>query len=664
MYNQQPGGLSGEPTPSPAIRWEWRMSLLDTPRLVSVTVAALVLSCAPLLPAAADPQTPPPERDLTELSLEELANLQVTSVSRRAERLADAPASVFVITADDIRRSGATTLAEALRLAPNLQVARIDAGQHAITARGFNGLAANKLLVLVDGRTIYTPLFSGVFWDQQDVLLEDVDRIEVISGPGATLWGANAVNGVINVITRAARDTHGALLSAGGGNREQGAALRYGVGLGGGRDFRVHGKFAHLENTQRADGSPVRDGRHWLQAGFRADWDTAKGGLTLQGGAYNVRSEDRGRAAGFEIGRAELSGLHLLAGWTRRLRKGSEVRLQAYLDHAQRKERILFQPEADLLDVEIQHGLSKGAHRVLWGAGYRYGRDDVEDGFLVGFRPTRRELSWMNVYAQDDVRLGDKLDLTAGIKLERNGYTGWEYLPNARLAWKPSGDHLVWGAVSRAVRAPARFDRDVIRPLGGVFGGPNFVAEVANVFQLGYRARPIRVVTGSVTAFLHQWDNLRSATAPPVIFENRIEGPVYGVEAWASWQILGAWRLSGGYTALRKRLRLEPGSTDLLGTRNPQLANDPGHQWLLRSSVSLWTRHELDATVRQVAALPNPSVPAYTAVDLRYGWRLRRDLELSLKGQNLFDRSHPEFNAAPGRSELQRGVLVRARWSH
>jgi iron complex outermembrane receptor protein len=636
------------------------MPVRVTARLVPVSVAALVLVTG----LAGTEERPPTStaRELTDLSLEELTNLQVTSVSRRAERLADAPASIFVITAEDIRRSGVRSLAEALRLAPNLQVARIDTGQYAITARGFNNLAANKLLVLVDGRTIYTPLFSGVFWDQQDVLLEDIERIEVISGPGASLWGVNAVNGVINVITRAARDTHGALVSVGGGSRDRGAALRYGVGLGGGRDFRLHGKVARLENTQRADGSPVRDGRDWLQAGFRADWDTAKAGLTLQGGAYHVRSEDRGRAAGFEIGRAELSGLHLLAGWTRRFGEGSELRLQAYLDHAQRKERILFQPEADLVDVELQHGMSRGAHRLVWGAGYRHGRDDVEDGFLVGFRPTHRALNWMNVYAQDRVSLSERLDLTAGVKLERNDYTGWEYLPNVRLAWKPSGDHLVWGAASRAVRAPARFDRDVIRPLGGVFGGPNFISEVANVFQVGYRARPISVVTGSVTAFLHQWDKLRSATAAPVTFENRIDGPVLGVEAWASWQIQDAWRLSGGLIALRKRLRLEAGSTDPQGPRNPQFASDPDHQWMLRSSLGPWSGHALDAMLRHVGALPNPTVPAYTAVDVRYAWRLRPDLELSVTANNLFDARHAEFNAAPNRSEIERGLHVRASW--
>jgi iron complex outermembrane receptor protein len=214
------------------------------------------------------------------------------------------------------------------------------------------------------------------------------------------------------------------------------------------------------------------------------------------------------------------------------------------------------------------------------------------------------------------------------------------------------------------VRAPARLDREVIRPLGGgVLGGPNFQAEVADVFELGYRARPIGVLTGSVTAFLHQWDRLRSGTAPPVIIENRIEGPVYGVEGWAAWQVTRAWRLSGGATALRKRLRLEPGSTDPVGTRNPQLANDPGHQWMLRSSLGLGRRHDLDAAVRRVGALPNPSVPAYTAVDARYAWRPRPDLELSLVAQNIFDRSHPEFGAAPGRSEIERDVSLRARWS-
>lgn len=599
---------------------------------------------------------------VAELSLDELANLEVTSVSRRAESLAEAPASIFLITAEDIRRSGATSLAEALRVAPNLQVARIDSGQYAITARGFNGLAANKLLVLVDGRTIYTPLFSGVFWDQQDVLIEDIERIEVISGPGATLWGANAVNGVINVITRSARDTHGSLVAIGGGNRQQAAALRYGGTLGDGGHFRLYGKYTHLENDHRADGNPVLAGRDWLQAGFRTDWGDVSGGLTLQGDAYGVRSVDRGSSGATAIGRAELSGLNLLARWTRRLGDNSELQLQAYVDHAERKESILFQPKADLFDVELQHGISKGVHRLVWGVGYRYGRDDVKDGFLVGFRPTSRALDWTNAYVQDDIHVSKELKFTAGLRLDRNDYTGWEYEPDARLAWKLSAERLVWGAVSRGVRAPARFDRDVIRPLGGVFGGPNFASEVANVMQAGYRARTAGVLTWSVTAFRHDWDKLRSATAAPVFFENKIYGPVYGVEGWASWQVLSAWRVSGGFTTLRKDLLLEPGSTDPQGPRNSQLSNDPGQQGMLRSSLSLSANHEVDAAARHVGELPNPAVPAYTAVDVRYTWRVRQDLELSLLGQNLFDRSHPEFNALPGRSEFDRGVFARVKW--
>ena len=598
---------------------------------------------------------------LAELSLEELANIEVTSVSRRSESIADAPAAIYVITPEDIRRSGAHALPEALRLAANLLVAQIDAGQYAITARGFNGLAANKLLVLVDGRTIYTPLFSGVFWDQQDVLLEDVDRIEVISGPGATLWGSNAVNGVINIITRPAGDTQGTLASIGGGHRRQSAAVRYGAALGDRSHLRLHGKLTNLEPNQRADG--VSDGRHWLQAGFRADWGAAGGGFTLQGDLYRVTSEDRRNRSGVEIGRAEFSGLNLLARWTHQLGANSELRIQTYVDHAQRRERVLFQPEADLFDVEAQLGTLRGAHRLVWGGGYRYGRDDVEDGFLVGFRPARRELGWTNLYAQDDIRLSETVNLTAGIRLDWNDYTGLEYQPDARIAWKPSTQRLIWGAVSRAVRAPARFDRDVIRPQGGVFGGPTFVSEVATVYQAGYRAQTAGILTWSVTAYLHDWDRLRSATAPPVFFENRIEGPVYGSELWAAWQVVPAWRLSAGLTALRKDLRLESGSTDLLGPRNPQLSNDPDAQWMLRSSIDPWRNHELDAMVRHVAALPNPTVPAYAAVDVRYGWRVRPELELSLLGQNLFDRRHGEFNPVASRTEFERSVFVQARWS-
>jgi iron complex outermembrane receptor protein len=613
--------------------------------------------------AGASASTQPPSRDLTTLSLEELANVEITSVSRRPERLGDAPASVYVITSDDIRRAGARTLAEALRLAPNLLVARLDTGQYAISARGFNSLVANKLLVLVDGRTIYTPLFSGVFWDQQDVMVEDIERIEVISGPGATLWGANAVNGVINILTRSARATTGPLVSLGGGNREQAAALRYGHSLGGRGHFRVYGKGTNYEPTQLANGNAVLDGRYFLQGGFRADWEGARDSFTLQGDAYRGRSDDRGVILTFVLGRVELTGLNVLGRWTRRFSEKSELSIQGYYDYADREEKVLFQPTSKLADLEVQHALTAGSHRLVTGAGYRHGSDEVVDGILLAFRPRDRALAWFNVYAQDDVRLHETLDLSAGIKLERNDYTGWEYLPSARLAWKPGGGHLLWGAASRAVRAPARLDREVVTPDGLVRGGPNFQSEIANVFELGYRAQPLSAVTLSVTGYHYDWDRLRSGTSLPVTIENRIEGPTYGIEAWASWQPATIWRLNGGLLALRKRLRLEPGSTDPVGAANPQLANDPGHQWMLRSSLTLRNRHDVDAVVRHIGNLKNTVVPAYTAVDVRYGFRVRPDLELSLLGQNVFDAAHPEFGAAANRSEFERGFFVQARWS-
>jgi iron complex outermembrane receptor protein len=307
---------------------------------IPVTRGAAVLVLAAWAAAASARTTAP---RLTELSLDELANIEVTSVSRYGESIATAPAAVFVITADDIRRSGVTTLAEALRLAPNLQVARVDTGQYAITARGFNGVVANKLLVLVDGRTVYTPLL-GRLLGSADVFLEDVERIEIISGPGASLWGSNAVNGVINVTTRSARDTHGTLVSGGGGNREQVAGVRYGAALGDSGHIRVYGKGTHTACSHRADRAPVLNEREWLQAGFRAEWGDDAGAFTLQGDAYRIQTEDRGSIAGFVLGRGDFTGQNLLARWTRRPGNGSDLLIQAYVDHADRGEPVLFQP--------------------------------------------------------------------------------------------------------------------------------------------------------------------------------------------------------------------------------------------------------------------------------------------------------------------------------
>jgi iron complex outermembrane receptor protein len=604
--------------------------------------------------------------NLADLSLEELSNIEVTSVSGYAERLADAAASIFVITAEDIRRSGYRTLPEALRLAPNLQVARSSVSGYAISARGFNndnGLA-NKLLVLIDGRTVYSLSLSGVFWDMQDVMLEDVERIEVISGPGATLWGANAVNGVINVITRTAQSTQGALVTLGGGNREKGAAFRFGGKLGSDGHFRVYGKTDDFQNTKIANGNPVPDGWNRGQVGFRTEWGGTSRSFTIQGDAYKGKSED------LPTGRAvEVSGANLLARWNQQLDNGSNIRLQAYYDRTDREDPLLFRDEISVFDIEFKHDIPLGTHKVLWGAGYRRAHSDMRNSLFFGFVPPVRNLSWTNLFAQDEIKLTRTIDLTVGLKLESNDYTGWEYLPSARLAWKPSSNQLAWGSVSRAVRAPARLDRELRFPPSGSFlpigfiinGGPNFVSEVANVIELGYRAQPTSTLTYSITAFHHIYDKLRSGQPPPFAnIENKIEGTANGIEAWATYQPTRAWRLSGGFTTLHKHLKLKSGSTDPTGPS--ALGNDPDQQWMLRSAFNFTDRHEFDVMVRRVGALPLPAVPAYTAVDARFGWRASRDVELSLTLQNIFDREHAEFGAAPARSEYQRGVFLKLLW--
>jgi iron complex outermembrane receptor protein len=598
-----------------------------------------------------------------DFTLEELTNIEVTSVSKQAERLSDAPASIYVITNDDIRRAGVRGLPEALRLAPNLQVAAASRTKYAISARGFNNAIGNKLLVLIDGRTVYTPLFSGVFWDQQNVMLEDVDRIEVISGPGATLWGANAVNGVINVITKAAKDTQGALATAGLGNRDEGAALRYGGRIGDAGHFRVYGLKAELQNSQRANGTSVTDGWESGQTGFRADWRNGGDGFTLQGDAYSGKSEYLAAPA-FVVPPVTVSGANLLARWTRQLAGGSDLRVQAYFDHSDRDDPLFFAPRADIFDIDAQLGMSLGAHRVLWGGGYRHARDDVGAGIAFSrFIPENSRLEWMNVFVQDEIRLSETLEFTAGIKLERNDYTGWEYLPSLRLAWKPAGNQLVWGAVSRAVRAPSRFDREIFFPPAGppfaIAGGPGFQSEVANVFELGYRAQPAGSFSYSITAFRHDWHRVRGATPPPLplFLDNSIEGFINGVEAWGTFRPATSWRLSGGLQALHEKLTAGPGN-------NATLANDADQQWMLRSSHNVSDRHELDLLLRHVSSLPLQGVPAYTALDARWGWRASTTTEVSLTLQNLLDREHAEFGALPGRSEFGRSVFLKLLWTN
>ena len=597
--------------------------------------------------------------DLADLSLEELGDVVVTSVSRRQERLASAPASIYVITRDDIRRAGVTSLPEALRLAPNLQVARADTNQYAISARGSNAVLANKLLVLIDGRVVYTPLFSGVFWEAQDTLLEDIDRIEVISGPGATLWGANAVNGVINVITRPAAATQGAVVAGGAGNLERGGFARYGAQIGSQTSFRVYGKVTDRDNSQLTDGRPIRDESEIAQVGFRVDSGDVTRSYTVQGDVYRGQIDQA-------PSEREIRGANLLGRFTQSLANDSRLVVQAYYDHTFRDHPATFRESLDIVDVYLQYGFVPfESHTLLVGGGYRHARDQVTNPAIQAFLPADKNLNWSHLFLQDEIAFGQGVKATLGVKVEDNTYTGAEVMPNARIAWQPADDRLVWAALSRAVRAPSRIDREFFVPATAPFllaGGPNFESEVANVAEIGYRASVGHRFTGSITGYWHDFDRIRSLEPRPggLMFENKIEGRTYGVEAWAEYRPIDRWRLSAGVVRQRVKFERESDSRDTAGL--PAAGNDPNGWWQLRSNVDLLENVELDVRARRMSPLPNPYVPGYTAVDFRIGWRPLRQLEASLSIQNAFDPGHAEWGSAINRAEFERAFFVQLVW--
>lgn len=608
--------------------------------------------------------------ELADLTLEELAGIQVTSVSKRPETLADAPASIFVISGEDIRRSAATTLPEALRLAPNLQVARVDARNYAISARGFNSPFENKILVLIDGRTVYSPLFSGVFWDVQDVVLEDILRIEVISGPGATLWGANAVNGVINIITKPAVETQGVLASAGASRNQRSGAVRYGGTLSNGGHYRVYGKHASNDDSRRADSSRLADGWTRNQTGFRSDWQRAHDAFMLKGDVYDGKLHQLG-TSDIRVGGANLTGR-----MQRQLADGSELKLDGYVDYTERDQPNAFHERLTTINLELQHiKMFQDIHTLTWGAGYRLGADRVNNGPLFAFLPGNRNLRWIDVFVQDEIALRQDLRLTAGLKLENNSYTGTENLPSVRLAWKPSATQLVWGAASRSVRAPSRIDRDFFAPTNplvvngspqyAVAGGPDFVSEVAKVVELGYRVQPTSALSYSTTIFHASYDRLRTLEPNPSgsgsVFLNKAFGRSTGIEMWTNWHATPAWHLSAGFVAQRVRVEVDPDSRDMTGASNLN-TNDPSSYWMLRSSYDISARQEFDVTLRRMGALPRPVVPAYTTIDMRYGWKISRELELSVIGQNLLESTHAEYGAPANRSESERSVFLKLTW--
>ncbi len=639
-------------------------------------------------------------RDLTQLSLEDLMNIRITSVSKKAQRLSDAAAAVFVITSDDIRRSGVTTIADALRMVPGLQVARVDANKWAVTARGFNGRFANKLLVLVDGRSVYTPLFSGVFWETLDMFLDDIARIEVIRGPGASLWGSNAVNGVINIITKKAGKTQGGLAKALAGSEERGTGvLRYGDRLGAHTPFRLWAKYSKRDAAVDAEGDDTADDWHIASGGFRMDSHLSdRDTLLLEGGLFDGKM---GTTATFPRltppfaqtlnVKDKHSGHHLLTRWQHTFYGDSaDMALQFFYDHNDRFPTISH-ARVDTYDLDFQHRFRvAGRHEIVWGLGYRYIRDDIDDNpDFFSIEPSRRGLSIANAFAQDEISLfAKRLRLTLGSKFEYNDYTHLEIQPTGRILWKPTANQSVWAAVSRAVRTPARGERGarattMVLPPGTVpgvslptavttFGNESVNSETVIAYEMGYRFRAAKTFSVDAAAYYNEYRNLRRAiperpftafspSGPhmviPFLIGNGIDGQLYGLELAMDWQLTQKIRLQSSYAYTLPTLH---GETNRYLPRVPLRLENPRHQISLRAGFDLPHNTTLDLWWRYVDELGD-RVDSYHSLDVRLGWKPISDLEISVVGQNLIENHHlefiPEFDAMTP-TEVQRSVYA------
>jgi iron complex outermembrane receptor protein len=604
---------------------------------------------------------------LASLSLEELGSIEVTSVSKGAEPLHGAPAAIYVITQSDIRRSGATTIAEALRLAPNLRIMQLGSANHVASTRGFGGHQeaqsfSNKLLVMIDGRSVYSPLFSGVYLDSQDVLMSDIARIEVISGPGATLWGANAMHGVINIITRPAYLTEGTTLAAGAGTEQQHLGARHGGGAGDGGAYRIYGKALRGDALDVEPGTSAGDSWRRAQAGFRMDFTHATGDITAQGDVYKGEHERPGADSEY------VTGANLLARWQHRTRR-SQLQVQGYFDHVQRHTVLQEGQRVNTFDLELQQELQVGAsHSFIWGAGARFHRYHIRPSQNLQFDPASRTLQLWNLFGQGNIALAPQLKATLGLKLEHNSFTGWEPQPELKLAWQASDSLLLWTGAARAIRAPTPFDTDVVEFLDGtrfLEGDPEFEPEEVVAYDVGLRFRASPDLWFSVSGFYNDYDNLRSIewgeppTFLPLLWGNELAGETYGVNAWATWQVNDWWRLTPGFELLRKQLHFKAGASGLAGTG--QAGNDPRGHASLTSSMDLGRNQMLDLSLRHVGRLPDPALPAYTELSARYAVRMSDSLELSLRGTNLLHRRHREYPASSGLL-VRRAVMAEVRW--
>jgi iron complex outermembrane receptor protein len=607
---------------------------------------------------------------LKSLGLEELTEVRIFDpeaglAARKVQRLTETAAALFVITQEDIRRAGITHLAEALRMVPGIQVARIDANKWAISARGLNGQYTSKLLVMVDGRSVYTQLRSEVYWDVQDLLIEDIEHIEVIRGPGASLWGANAVNGVINIVTKSAKTTQGTLLTTHFGSNEEKAivGIRYGGELENGLAYRIYGKFYDHDNFVNAQGQEHNDNWDMKRGGFRLDWENSTDNtFTFQGNAYKgVLQQKLFEANTFSIlnDQANVEGLNLLGRWQRDFTNGDLI-LQTYLDHTEREDASLGEVRKTY-DIDFQHRWQRNdKQEFIWGLGFRHTRDHITSFIGLQYEPEKRGDNLFSAFLQGEFLLHPDLKLTAGTKVERNDYTGFEIQPTLRGLWTLNPQHSLWAAISRAVRTPSRSDDDahlnMIDPLLSLqinaLGSRNFQSEELLAYELGYRFKLAKQFLFDTSLFFHQYDQLRNIngvnfnplTRPPTMTfktNNNMEGEIFGLELATHWQVFDTWRLVSTYSYLQVQLHLNSEQQSLLGETEEH--ETPHHQATLRSLLTLPHHLEFDTALYYVDNISKLSVPNYLRADIRLGWKPLSALDLSLGVRNLFDKQHREF---------------------
>jgi len=598
-------------------------------------------------------------------SLEELMGMDVTSVSRKAEPFYETAGAVAVLTGSEIQQIGSRTLADALRYVPGLEVARVDFRNWAISSRGFNASNSNKMLVLMDGRTVYSPLFSGVFWDVQDTFLPDLDRIEVIRGPGATMWGSNAVNGVISMTTKDARYTQGGLITAGLGVEEKAfAGVRYGGEIPGKLYYRVYAQTTRRDDLLTATGVDLN--REWTstQTGFRIDSAAPKenGSVTFQGDYYHGSV---GATANIST---PFTGGNLVLRATKPFANDMEFTTQVYFDYLSRYVYQQYGEVRRTYDFDTQLRFSPWEHHdVVAGFNYRSSADQTRTGSLISFVPVDRRLQLGSMFVQDEIRWHEEMfGLILGSKFEYHQKVGVEIQPSIRLALRTRRSTL-WAAVSRALRTPSRYDEDSrFGPLPTnpqLMGSHHFQSESVVAYELGYRAQYFTSFTWDVSLFFNDYDNLRSqeptGLRQPRILSNKLMAETYGAEIALKWQPVRRWRLQASYSHLVDEFHLASDSRDI--TNGSQEANDPKNTANLRSHLVLGGGLEWDVGLRYVSSLPNPAQPAYLATDTRLAWRYRGQWEFALVGQNIFDNQHTEFGTRVS-DQVQRGYYGSVTW--